>query len=277
MSSKNDLYNKVQEAKDYIAGKISKSPELGLVLGSGLGAFADSLERSIRIPFKDIPHFPSSNVEGHKGALVFGWHKDSFVGVLQGRVHYYEGHDIDVVTFPIRVLLALGIKNFVITNAAGGISSELTPGDLVLLEDHINFHGVNPLRGPNDDRFGPRFPDMSYAYDSEWGERVKKIADKLSISLKKGVYAYSLGPSYETPAEVRMFGKLGADVVGMSTVPEVIVVNHEGGKVVGISCVTNLAAGISENPLSHSEVTETGQKVKKAFCSLVEGIIEDFK
>ncbi|MBF0442029.1 MAG: purine-nucleoside phosphorylase [Oligoflexales bacterium] len=277
MGSQKDLYDRIEEAAKFIRRRVKGKykPRTGIVLGSGLGAFADGIKGSIAINYKDIPYFEQSGVKGHAGRFVIGKHGKEDVAVMQGRIHYYEGHDIKTITFPVRVMLALGIKTFILTNAAGGINRKYTPGDIVAITDHINFTGVNPLRGHNDERLGPRFPDMSEPYCKVLQRLAEKVARKNKISLKKGVYVMSLGPSYETPSEIRAYGRCGADVVGMSTVPETVVINHGGGKVLGFSCVTNMAAGISKKPLSHQEVTETSERVGRTFVKLIGHVIEE--
>ncbi len=262
-------------ASESMRAQIGKRrPTVGLVLGSGLGAFADSLKDPAIVDYGDIPHFPLSTVHGHAGRLVVGESGGVMCAAMQGRVHYYEGHDIARVVFPVRALIRLGIKTFIITNAAGGCNPVYIPGDLVLIADHINLIPEHPLRGENDDKLGPRFPDMTTAYDPELRTLAKVVAQKQGFTLQEGVYCANQGPSYETPAEVRMARTLGADLVGMSTVPEVIVARHMGARVLGISCVTNLAAGMSGQPLSHQEVTETATRVRERFIGLVAGVLE---
>ena len=251
-----------------------RQPVVGMILGSGLGRFADSLKDSIVVPYGEIPGFPTSSVAGHKGQLVLGRVGETWVLVMQGRVHYYEGYDLAEVVFPTRVLVSLGCKMLVVTNAAGGIHADFKPGDLVLLSDHLNLMGANPLRGPNPDALGPRFPDMSTAYDPGLRALAKEVARAQNVDLKSGVYAALAGPTYETPAEIRMLRTMGADLVGMSTVPEAIAANHMGARVLGISCVTNLAAGISPVPLSHEEVSETANRVEKVFVGLISALAE---
>jgi purine-nucleoside phosphorylase len=248
-------------------------PEIAIVLGSGLGAFADSLEHAHSIPFSEIENFPHSAVIGHAGRLVIGLCAGIPVAAMQGRVHYYEGHAMQQVVFPIRVLRALGCSAAIITNAAGGISDKLEPGCLVVITDHINFQGTNPLIGANDERFGLRFFDMSSAYDPRFREIAMREGLNLRIKMHEGVYLAVSGPSYETPAEIRAFKMLGADVVGMSTVPEVIVARHMGMRVLAISCVTNLAAGISKKPLVHEEVLEVGAMVREQFMQLLQKVV----
>ena len=267
-------YEKIKAAADYIRARISLRPTIGLVLGSGLGGYADTLEEAVRIPYSEIPNFPVPTIPGHNGALVFGRKCGQEVVVLQGRIHYYEGLTQREITLPIRVLAALGIKTVVLTNACGGVNLGFKPGDLMLISDHINFSGANPLIGPNMDEFGVRFPDMSDLYTASLRARIKETAQKAGISLQEGVYAMYSGPNYETPAEIRMFRIMGADTVGMSTVPEAIVAGHCGMQVVGISCVTNMAAGVLPVKLSHAEVTETANRVKAVFQKLIDLIVE---
>lgn len=269
------LYDQVHVASTVIRGLVDdRAPTVGLILGSGLGAFADTLKNAAAIDYSDIPHFPTSSVEGHAGRLVVGEHAGLTVAAMQGRAHFYEGHDLAKVTFPVRALIALGCKTLIITNAAGGINAALTPGELVLLADHLNLFPEGPLRGMNDSRLGPRFPDMTHAYAPELRELARTVGAKLGLTLRDGVYAGLPGPSYETPAEIRMLRAMGADLCGMSTVPEVIVANHQGARVLGISCVTNLAAGITGQKLSHDEVTETAARVRTTFTRLLAGILE---
>jgi purine-nucleoside phosphorylase len=269
------LYEQLQVAVSAITSHLGKAPHptVGLVLGSGLGSFADTLHKPTVIEYRDIPHFPVSSVEGHAGRLVIGELSGVHIAAMQGRVHFYEGHDLVKVTFPIRALILLGCKTLVITNAAGGVNPALKPGELVLIKDHLNLFPEGPLRGGHDERLGPRFPDMTQAYSLELRDVARRVGKSLKIDLKEGVYAGLPGPSYETPAEVRMVRILGADLVGMSTVPEVVVANHQGARVLGISCVTNQAAGLSGAKLSHQEVTETAARVRKTFAALLSGII----
>ncbi len=247
---------------------------MGVILGSGLGGFANLIDDMIVIPYKDIPGFPVSTVEGHSGCLVAGKVGGRHIIVLQGRFHYYEGYDINKVTFPVRVMQALGINGIIVTNAAGGVNTAYSPGDLIIIADHINLMGVNPLRGPNYADLGPRFPDLSEAYDLKWRKIAKEAMLELAMEPQEGIYAGLSGPSYETPAEIRYLRTIGADLVGMSTVPEVIVANHGGMKVLGISCVTNMAAGILKQKLTHSEVMETTERIEKMFVSLLKLIIQ---
>ena len=266
-------FEKVQQAARLIEERTTLRPRIGLVLGSGLGAFADGLQDATAIPYQQIPHFPVSTAVGHAGRLVVGQCAKIPVAVMQGRVHFYEGYSLREVTFPIRVLGALGIRALVFTNAAGGINRKLRARGLLLIRDHLNFQGSNPLLGANDERFGPRFPDMTEAYSKKFRTTAKQVARKLRLRLFEGVYAALHGPSYETPAEIRALARLGADVVGMSTVPEVIVANHMGIEVLGISCVTNMAAGISKQKINHDEVLEAGERVGRQFTAFLRALI----
>jgi len=245
------------------------APSLGVILGSGLGEFADSLERKTTIPYSELPNFPQSSVHGHAGRLVLGYRGAVAVVAMQGRVHFYEGYSAVQVAFPARVLCRLGIKALTVTNAAGGINVGFSVGDLMAITDHLNLAGYHPLIGHNDEKFGPRFPDMSHAYDPKLLEVLRAAATHEKVAMREGVYASLSGPSYETPAEIRMLRILGADAVGMSTVPEVIVAAHMGVRVAGISCITNLAAGIGTEKLSHAEVSETANRVKDVFARLL--------
>ncbi|HLQ73751.1 MAG TPA: purine-nucleoside phosphorylase [Bacillota bacterium] len=264
----------INQSSTYIKKQLSMTPEIGLVLGSGLGVLADDIENKVIIRYEDIPSFPKSTVEGHEGQLVFGQLRGKHVVAMQGRFHYYEGYSLKQVTFPICVLKELGIQSLIVTNAAGGMNDSFSPGDLMIINDHMNQMGSHPLMGENNDRLGPRFPDMTNAYDQSFIELAKRCAKQLNIDVKEGVYVGNTGPSYETPAEVRMFKLLGGDAVGMSTVPEVIVANYLGIKTLGISCISNMAAGLSEQPLSHEEVIETTNQVREAFIRLMKEVIE---
>ncbi|WP_374702566.1 purine-nucleoside phosphorylase [Bacillus sp. M6-12] len=268
------MYEKLEKAAEFIEGKLQGKPEIGLILGSGLGILADEIENPVKIPYHEIPEFPVSTVEGHAGQLVLGTLSGKQVVAMQGRFHFYEGYSMDKVTFPVRVMKLIGVEKLIVTNAAGGVNEEFSAGDLMLITDHINNTGTNPLIGPNDERFGPRFPDMSEAYSKELGEKARDAARKQGIILKEGIYVGNSGPTYETPAEVRLARVLGGDAVGMSTVPEVIVARHSGIKVLGISCITNMAAGILDQPLSHEEVIETTEKVKHSFLGLIKEIVK---
>jgi len=273
ISSLFDEFSRAQAAADFVRSKTALHPAIALVLGSGLGDFADSLADAVRIPYDKIPHFPRSTAIGHAGRLVLGRIADTPVAVMQGRAHLYEGHSIKDVAFPIRVFGRLGIRAVILTNAAGGISSDLHPGCLVLIRDHINLQGASPVSGPNDERFGPRFFDMTTAYDPEFQRIVQEEARRLGVWLGSGVYAALPGPSYETPAEIRYLKTIGVDLVGMSTVPEVIVARHMGLRVLAISCVTNLAAGISQQPITHLEVLEIGARVQKNLVALLTAVM----
>jgi purine-nucleoside phosphorylase len=266
-------FARAARAAKFIRSKTKLRPKIALVLGSGLGAFADDLASATRIPYDKIPGFPRSTVEGHAGSLVIGKVGDVPVAAMQGRVHLYEGYSAKEVVFPIRVLWSLGIRAAILTNAAGAINLEYSQGALVVIRDHINLQGVNPLIGPNDERFGPRFPDMTQAYWKPYREIARKEAKRIGRRIHEGVYAALSGPSFETPAEIRYLKTIGADLVGMSTVPEVIVARHMGMRVLGISCATNMAAGILDQPLSHAEVMETGERVKGQFIALLRGVI----
>lgn len=260
---------------DYIKGKIKNQPEIGIVLGSGLGDFADAIEDKIEIPYTEIPGFPVSTVKGHDGKLIFGKINSKEVCVMKGRIHYYEGYDIKEVVYPIEVLAGLGIETLILTNAAGGVNTDFEPADLMIINDHINLMGKNPLIGPNDEDLGPRFPDMTDLYNKDLIEVAEKSAKKLGIDIQEGVYMYFTGPSYETAAEVRMARILGADAVGMSTVPEAIIARHRGLKILGISTITNMSTGILDTPLDHTEVVEVGQEVAGKFKELLKEIIEE--
>jgi purine-nucleoside phosphorylase len=268
-SSKSLLYEQAEHAARTIRASRAEEVRVGLVLGSGLGAFADDLEDALAIPYEEIPGFARSTVEGHAGRLVLGRVGGTPVVVLQGRFHFYEGYALDEVTFPIRVLGLLGIKALVLTNAAGGLNNSFSQGALMLISDHLNLMGTNPLLGANDPRFGTRFPDMSEVYDREFQQATIAEAQAMQIELKRGIYAALTGPSYETPAEIRMLRALGADAVGMSTVPEAIVARHMNIKVLGISCITNMAAGVLDRPIDHAEVMETGEAVRATFTELL--------
>ena len=284
-------YEKAQETANFIKSKFDKEIKIAVVLGSGLGAFADEIENAVTIPYEEIPHFARSTVEGHAGRLILGEVEGVSVAVQQGRFHYYEGYDIEQVIFPIRTFGVLGVKSVILTNAAGSVNTDFKQASLMLIRDHINLMGINPLRGKNDERFGARFPDMTEVYALDYQEIVlaeakkmaqEKAARKESESGKKqspesfvrrGVYCGLSGPSYETPAEIRLLRLLGTDVVGMSTVPEAITARHMGMKVIGISCVTNMAAGIGDDVIHHEEVIETGAKVAGIFKELLKRII----
>jgi purine-nucleoside phosphorylase len=268
-----EYYVRVKEAADAVRARVRTLPEIAVVLGSGLGDFAGTLGDAVSMPYADLPNWPASNVIGHEGRLVVGTVQGKTIAALAGRCHVYEGHDLRTVTFAVRVLGVLGVKTLILTNAAGGINAGFLQGALMVIDDHINLIGDNPLAGANDERFGPRFPDMSEVYAA----RLRRIADEagkaVNLLLPHGVYVALLGPSYETPAEIRYLRTIGADAVGMSTVPEAIAARHMGIEVLGISCITNMAAGVLPQPLDHREVMETARRVRGQFMSLLEGII----
>jgi len=267
------LYERAEHATRVIRSRISVEPRIALVLGSGLGGFADDFEGAVSIPYEDIPGFVSSTAQGHAGQLVVGNIDSVPVLAMQGRVHYYEGYSLEEVTFPVRTFGLLGVKTLILTNAAGGINVQLTQGALMVISDHLNLMGVNPLRGPNDERFGPRFPDMSAVYSPELQELVVDEAKAIGVEVRRGIYGALSGPSYETPSEIHLLRNLGADAVGMSTVPEAIVARHMGLEVLGISCITNMAAGISDEPINHEEVMATGNSVRETFAELLQRVI----
>ena len=267
------IYERAEHATRIIRARTTVEPRIAIVLGSGLGGFADDFEDAVGIPYEDIPGFVRSTAQGHAGRLVIGKIDGIPVLAMQGRVHYYEGYSLEEVTFPVRTFGLLGIKTLVLTNAAGGINVELNQGALMVLSDHVNLMGVNPLRGSNDERFGPRFPDMSAVYAAELQELVVDEAKAIGVEVRRGIYGALSGPSYETPAEIHLLRNLGADAVGMSTVPEAIVARHMGLEVVGISCITNMAAGISDEPINHEEVMATGNRVRETFTELLRRVI----
>jgi purine-nucleoside phosphorylase len=268
-----DQFTLAETAAHFVLQRTPLRPRIGLVLGSGLGGFADSLTDATRISYAEIPAFPRSTAIGHAGQMVIGNAGSVRVAVMQGRVHLYEGYSAHEVAFPMRVFGRMGIHSVILTNAAGGINLNYQQGALVLLRDHINLQGANPLTGPNDDRFGVRFPDMTHAYEKSYREWARDEAGKLGMTLHEGVYAALLGPNYETPAEIQYLRAIGADLVGMSTVFEVIAARHMGIRVLAISCVTNMAAGILDQPLSHQEVMETGERVKTSFEALLRAVL----
>lgn len=267
----------IKEAAEFITSRSKVTPTVGLILGSGLGVLADHIEEAVTIEYRDIPHFPESTVEGHAGELVIGTVQGTPVILMKGRFHMYEGYGPELTAFPVRVIKELGVKTLLVTNAAGGVNTSFNPGDLMLITDHINLTGRNPLMGPNDNELGPRFPDMSEAYSRRLREIAKRVAGSTNVPLQEGVYVGLLGPSYETPAEIRMLRMLGGDAVGMSTVSEVIVARHAGVEVLGISCISNMASGILDQPLSHTEVIETTERVREKFLSLVLAIIPELQ
>ena len=267
------LYERAEHATRIIRAQINVEPRIAVVLGSGLGGFADDFEDAAGIPYEEIPGFMRSTAQGHAGRLVAGKVDNVPVVAMQGRVHYYEGYSLEEVTFPVRTFSLLGIKTLILTNAAGGINVQLTQGGLMVLTDHVNLMGDNPLRGANDERFGPRFPDMSSVYSPELQELAIDEARAVGVEMRRGVYCALSGPSYETPAEIHLLRNLGADAVGMSTVPEAIVARHMGLEVLGISCITNMAAGIGDEPINHEEVMATGDRVRESFTELLRRII----
>lgn len=267
------LYERAEHATRIIRARTTVEPRIAIVLGSGLGGFADDFEDPVGIPYEEIPGFVRSTAQGHAGRLVIGKVDGIPVLAMQGRVHYYEGYSLEEVTFPVRTFGLLGVKTLVLTNAAGGINVELTQGALMVISDHVNLMGVNPLRGPNDERFGPRFPDMTAVYAPELQELVVDEARAIGVEVRRGIYGALSGPSYETPAEIHLLRNLGADAVGMSTVPEAIVARHMDLEVLGISCITNMAAGISDEPINHEEVMATGDRVRETFTELLRRVI----
>jgi purine-nucleoside phosphorylase len=264
---------KIQEAVDYIVSQTDIKPRVGVILGSGLGEFAGQAENAVSLPYAEIPHFYAPTVTGHSGRLVLGTMGQAPVAILQGRIHLYEGHLPDTVVLPVRTLAKLGVQIVILTNAAGGINPDFKSGDLMIIRDHLNLQGTNPLLGPNDDELGPRFPDMSDTYKPALCDLIEKIAGEEGISIRNGVYAGMLGPTYETPAEIKMLWTLGADAVGMSTVAEATAAHHMGVDVCGISLITNMAAGLSVTKLSHEEVKETAERSKEYFIRLLKRVI----
>lgn len=264
----------IEESSNFIKARIKGEPSIAIILGSGLGELADNVSEKVVIKYKDVPNLPTSTVKGHAGQFVFGRLNGKYVVMMQGRFHYYEGNKMEDLALPIYIMKSIGVKSIIVTNAAGGVNTVFKPGDLMLIRDHINFAGINPLIGKNCDEMGTRFPDMSNAYDKELLELSKRAADEAGIDVVSGTYFMMSGPNYETPAEIRMIRTLGGDAVGMSTVPEVIAANHCKIKVIGISCITNMAAGILDKPLDHKEVMETSNRVKEKFTKLVTTILE---
>ncbi len=265
--------NSIHAAAQYIRARIGAQPEIGLVLGSGWGDFADHVAGAVTIPYSEVPGFPEASVKGHAGQWVFGEVGGKQIAVMNGRFHYYEGHDMKTLTLPIRVMQALGVKTLILTNAAGGVNGDYNVGDLMLISDHISLTGMSPLFGPNLDEFGPRFPDMTHVYDRDLKFLAHLVANGQHFRLREGVYAQMPGPAYETPAEIRMLRVLGADAVGMSTVPEAVAARHGGMRVMGVSCITNMAAGVLDQPLSHGEVMEAGQKAAGRVKAFLEEMI----
>lgn len=271
--TQHNIFEEAREAASFIKNQGVNKVDVGLILGSGLGELAEEIENPIVIPYSDIPKFPVSTVEGHAGQLVYGNLGGKKVLALQGRFHYYEGYSMDTVTFPVRVMSVLDTKSLIVTNAAGGVNNNFNPGTLMLITDHINYFGTNPLIGPNDEEIGPRFPDMTQAYDPDYQNIIKDVAVELNIPLQTGVYFGMTGPTYETPAEINFIKAVGGDAVGMSTVPEVIVARHAGIKVAGISCITNLAAGMGPE-LNHEEVIEVSARIRSSFKELIAKVLE---
>ncbi len=271
------MMTKILESAQYIQSKMKNKPKIGIVLGSGLGIYVDQIQNKIVIPYQDIPHFKRTSVEGHQGCLILGEVHGVTVAALQGRLHAYEGYAMEEIVLPVRVLASLGIEYLFLTNASGGINNDYHPGDLVAIVDHINLSGRNPLQGPNIAELGPRFPDMTQPYDMELVKLLQAVAGHHNVTLRSGVYCSVLGPSYETPAEIRMLRTIGADMVGMSTVPEVIAANHLGLKVAGVACITNYAAGIKQEKLSHADVKEVAEKAMVGFATILTETIGELK
>lgn len=267
------FYEKVKESADFIAAKVSEFPDTAIILGSGLGGLVDFMEEKIIIPYGEIPNFPQSSVAGHAGNFVIGKIGNKYLAAMQGRFHFYEGFSARELCYPIYVMKLLGVKNLIVTNAAGGVNKDFKPGDLMIIDNYINFLRINPLIGDNDDRFGPRFPDMSEPYSLKLVEKAEKAAEKLGIEYKHGVYALFNGPCYESAAEIRAFAILGADACGMSTVPETIVGNYAGMKVFGISCITNMATGIATVKHSHEEVVRVANEASEKLCNWMKEFI----
>jgi purine-nucleoside phosphorylase len=267
------LYERAEHAARIIRSRTTETTRIAIVLGSGLGAFADDFADAVSIPYEEITGFPRSTAEGHAGRLVIGKIDRIPLMAMQGRVHFYEGYSLEEVTFPIRVFKLLGVKTLILTNASGGVNVQFTQGALMIISDHLNLLGDNPLRGSNDERFGPRFPDMTAVYSPELQEIVIDEAKSLNVEVRRGIYAALAGPSYETPAEIHLMRTLGADAVGMSTVPEAIVARHMDMEVLGISCITNMAAGISDEPINHDDVMATGDRVRTTFTQLLRKVV----
>lgn len=270
------FYDQVKKSADYICSKVDMKPDVAIILGSGLGKIVDIMENRLVVPYKEIPGFPQSSVAGHAGNLVFGTISDTKIMALQGRFHYYEGFTMKEVAYPVYVMKLLGIENMIVTNACGGINPTFEPGDLMIIDDFINSVGTNPLHGENDERFGPRFPDMSEPYDGLLREKAEKIANQLDIKVKHGVYTLFQGPYYESAAEIRMFKAVGSDAIGMSTVPETIVANYAGIKTLGIACITNMATGIRTGKHSHQEVVEIAERSSKKLCAWMEELLRQW-
>jgi purine-nucleoside phosphorylase len=277
MSESENVIKRIHETLQFLKEKTPFKPQVGVILGSGLGAFVKEIQTELVLPFRDIPNFMPTTVEGHQGNLIFGRVKGKSIVALQGRNHFYEGHSMDMVVFPTRVMALMGIKVLVLTNSAGGLGDGMEAGDFMIIDDHINLMGTNPLMGPNIKEFGPRFPDMTEAYDKRLIQKMEKILTKNKVRFHKGVYGGLSGPTYETPSEVRYLKIIGCSAVGMSTVPECIAANHLGLRVAAVSCITNLAAGISKHKLSHDEVTVTAKKVELQFSSFLTELIGDIQ
>lgn len=271
-----EYIKQIEETVDFLKKKIQVKPDIAVVLGSGLGLLTNEFEDKKEIDYKEIPGFVVSTIQGHAGKLIVGKLGGKNVIAMSGRFHLYEGHDVSKVVFPVRVFKKLGVENFLVTNAAGGVNRNFKAGDLMIITDHVGFFAPSPLQGENLEEFGPRFPDMSQIYNKELVDIAEQMAKKVGVNVKKGVYMYCQGPSYETPAEIRAADRLGVDAVGMSTVPEVIAANHAGMNILGISCITNMASGILPQPLSHDEVKKTAQEAGEAFCKLVTKIVENW-
>ena len=270
------FYDMVKESADFICSKIKEKPNTAVILGSGLGGIVDIMEDKTVIPYSDIPNFPKSSVAGHEGNFIIGKIGAQVVAAMQGRFHYYEGFTMRELTYPVYVMKLLGVKNLIVTNACGGINRGFKPGDLMIIENYINFLGKNSLIGDNDERFGVRFPDMSEPYSAELIEKAEKTAEKVGVEYKKGVYALFSGPCYETSAEIRAYEVLGADAVGMSTVPETIAANYLGMKVFGVSCITNMATGIAEKKHSHEEVVRVANESSANLCKWMKALLMDW-
>ncbi|NLW14679.1 MAG: purine-nucleoside phosphorylase [Erysipelothrix sp.] len=269
------FYDKVLESFEYIQTQTDVKPKVGIILGSGLGSLVDKIDIKKSLPYEDIPHFPKSKLEGHAGNLVMGTLGNYDVAVMQGRFHFYEGFEMKEVTYPLFVMKLMGVTHLIVTNACGGINPTFAPGDLMIIDDFINGVSTNPLHGPNDERFGPRFPDMSEPYNNDFRKIAKKVASDLDIEHHEGVYAFFQGPYYETREEIKMYGKWGADAIGMSTVPETIVSNYLGFKTLGISVITNMATGLRDGKHSHEEVVEIANRTSLKLCEWVEKLLEE--
>ncbi len=271
------FYDQVKESADYINARVNRKVDVAVILGSGLGKIVDIMENKEIVPYKEIPNFPQSSVAGHAGNLVFGNIGNTSIMALQGRFHYYEGFTMKEVAYPVYVMKIMGIESMIVTNACGGINETFKPGDLMLIDDFINSLDVNPLMGENDERFGPRFPDMSEPYSKELREKAKKVADELGIEVKHGIYTLFQGPYYESAAEIQMYKRAGSDAIGMSTVPETIVANYAGIKTLGIACITNMATGLRTGKHSHEEVVAIAEQTSQKLCAWIEKLLKDWK